>query len=101
MACVTTAKETIMKTKINTLVRLDSNNDIILFFPTLPARAGFIDCWQWVGQHCEAAIEYAKECRNIKDDDLANAAIKTYVDCYPLDSNVEYVLVKRINSHID
>lgn len=86
-----------MKTKIPTLVRLDHDGGIILFFPTQKEYGNRVGCWQHIGQHGEASIDYVKRCKNVKDSDIAEAAIKSYVAEYPDDENVEYVLVKRLN----
>ena len=86
-----------MKTKIPTLVRLDRDGEYILFFPNIKQINNRMSCWQFVGQHGEAHLDFVKECRNVTNSDVANAAIRSYVNSYPKDDTVEYVLIKRIN----
>jgi hypothetical protein len=58
------------------------NGDIFLQFPERKNRAGFIEVWSESEGHCEAAIEYVKESKQIKDRALTTRYKKLYVTDY-------------------
>jgi hypothetical protein len=62
-----------MKTMI-AIPRIDKDGTPILFLPDIPANPGMIVCYQHIGQHSEASLDYyrrdTKPDRNNKCADL-------------------------------
>jgi len=67
-----------------------------LFFPSLPANRGKIECWQCIGEHGEASIEFYRECKPMEKEE-AEKLIKKYWYLYPHEEGEFYEIKQKIN----
>jgi hypothetical protein len=68
-----------------------------LFFPSLPANRGNVQCWQWYGEHGEASIEFYRACKPMEKEE-AEILVKKYRSLYPHEEGEFYTIKQKVKS---
>lgn len=52
-------------------VKVGQANDVVAFFPELPAKYGCIMCYSHIGQHSEASLDYYNQTKKASETEYA------------------------------
>jgi len=66
--------------KIKVIVKIDEDGDFIAFFPGAPVNRYNIACWQVIGEHGEASLDYYWQCKKPGKDKMEE--VKKFMRIY-------------------
>jgi hypothetical protein len=75
-------------TKSRVIFKKDSTNDVVAFLLDVPSNYGSVVCYSHVGQHSEASLGYARDCKPATPEEYHALAME-------LQNSVGYYLTVR------